>query len=163
MSSTGNPMNILVITQNYFADSDKNYRVKESINELVKQGHKVSVVASKGANDATPTESNLQFFAVDQDAFAGSGEWAYVLHGISFMWKAIKVGAAVPGNFDQVIATIPTGFAGIAGKVVAGKKNAKFVLDIKEEWLDSALKAGYIKNGSPLHKAAVMVDNWIKK
>lgn len=163
MPSTGNPMNILIITQNYFPTTNKDYKVKEAIDELIKQGHKVSVVTSKGANDTLPTDSAIQFVAINQDSFNGGGEWAYVFHGISFMWKAIKLGSAIDGNFDQVIATIPTGFAGIAGKIVAGKKNAKFILDVKEPWLESAISAGYINNGSPVHKAAVMVDNWIKK
>ena len=79
------------------------------------------------------------------------------------MWKAIKIGSALEGNFDMVIATIPTGFAGIAANIVAGKKGAKLFLDIKENWVESALAAKYINNGSPIHKAAVMVENWVLK
>ena len=63
----------------------------------------------------------------------------------------------------MIISTIPTGFAGIAGNIVAGKKEAKFYLDIKENWVESALAANYISSGSPIHKAAVMVENWILK
>ena len=79
------------------------------------------------------------------------------------MWKAIKIGSAIEGNFDMVIATIPTDFAAIAADIVAGKKGAKLYLDIKENWVESAVAAKFINNGSPIYKAAIMLEKYINK
>lgn len=163
MSSSGESKKILVISQYFFPNADKNYEVKETIEKLSEQGHKISVIARKGSSDTPSDIKNTKFYYIDQDGFNSGNEWSYVFQNISFMWKAIKIGSALEGNFDMVIATIPTGFAGIAANTVAGKKGAKLFLDIKENWVESALAAKYINNGSPIHKAAVMVENWVLK
>lgn len=163
MSSNGNPKNIMIITQYFFPTENKNYEIKEEIEKLASEGHNISVVTSKSASDTQIEISNTKFYYIKQDKFSGNGEWAYVFHNISFMWKAIKLGSAVPGNFDMVVATIPSGFAGIAANIVAGKKSAKFYLNTKENWVESALAANYLSKGSPIYKAAVIVENWVLK
>ena len=163
MSSNGEPKKILIISQYLFPTPEKNYEVKETIEKLAEQGHNISVIARKNSAETASEIKNTKFYFIEQDAFSSGSEWGYVFQNISFMWKAIKIGSALEGNFDMVIATIPTGFAGIAANIVAGKKGAKLYLDIKENWVESALSANYISNGSPIHKAAVMVENWVLK
>ncbi len=163
MLSSGEPKKILIISQIFFSTEDKDYKIKESIVKLAEQGHDISIIARKSSSDTIPEIKNTKFYTIDQEKFSSGSEWSYVFQNISFMWKAIKIGSAIQGNFDMVIATIPTGFAGIAAKIVAGKKEAKFCLNIKEKWVESALASNYIINGSPVHKAAVMVENWVLK
>lgn len=163
MQLNGEPKNILFFSQYFFPSSEKDYKVKETIEKLANQGHSVSVVTRKSSSETVTEIKNTKFYFIDQEPFNGGGEWAYVFHNISFMWKAIKVGSAIQGNFDMVIATIPTGFAGIAAKIVANKKQAKFYYDIKENWVESALASKYISNGGAVHKAAIMVENWVLK
>ena len=163
MSSNGEPKKILIISQYLFPTPEKNYEVKESIEKLAEQGHNISVIARKASSETAFEIKNTKFYFIEQDNFSSGSEWSYILQNISFMWKAIKIGSALEGNFDLVIATMPTGFAGIAANIVAGKKEAKFYLDIKENWVESAIAANYISNGSPIHKAAVIVDNWVLK
>ena len=163
MLSSGEPKKVLIISQLFFQTDEKDYKIKDSIIKLAEQGHDISVIARKSSSDTIPEIKNTKFYTIDQEKFSGGSEWSYVFHNISFMWKAIKIGSAIPGNFDMVIATIPTGFAAVAAKIVAGKKEAKFCIDIKEKWVESALASNYIINGGPVYKAAVMVENWILK
>ena len=163
MSSNGEPNKILIISQYFFPTAEKNYEVKETIEKLAEQGHNISVIARKSSAETVSEIKNTKFYFIEQDAFTSGSEWGYVFQNISFMWKAIKIGSAIEGNFDMVIATMPTGFAGIAANIVAGKKGAKLYLDVKENWVESALAANYISNGSPIHKAAIMVENWVLK
>ena len=163
MSSDGEQKNILIITQYFFPTAEKDYKIKESIESLAEQGYNISVVTSKDSSDTAPEIKNTKFYFIEQEKFNAGSEWAYVLHSVIFMYKAIKLGSVVPGNFDMVVGVIPTGFAGIAAKIAAGKKGAKLMLDIKENWVESALAANYISQGGAVHKAAVMVENWILK
>ena len=163
MQLNGEPKNIMFFSQYFFPTFGKDYKVRETIENLANQGHNISVVTSKSSSDTLSEVKNTKFYFIDQEPFNGGGEWSYVFHNISYLWKAIKVGSSIQGNFDMVIATIPTGFAGIAAKIVAGKKQAKFYYDIKENWVESALASKYISNGGAVHKAAVMVENWVLK
>ncbi len=163
MSSNGEPKKILIVSQYFFSSSEKNYEVKETIEKLAEQGHSISVIARKNSSD-TPLEiKNTTFYYIDQENFSSGSEWSYVFQNISFMWKAIKIGSAIEGNFDMVIATIPTDFAAIAADIVAGKKGAKLYLDIKENWVESAVAAKFINSGSPIYKAAIMLEKYINK
>lgn len=162
MSLDGNPLKILIVSQSFYPREKSNFGIKEAAEELAKKGHKVTVVARKGVNDLDVQNTDLTMHYINQEDFVNSGEWAYVFHNISFMWNVIQLGGRLENNFDIVVATIPTGFGAIGAKMLAKKSpKAKFCVDIKEPWVESAVKAGYIKNGSPIFKAAKVVESWV--
>ncbi len=163
MTLNGEAKNILVVTQNFFPTEKKDYKIKENLEKLANQGNKITVLGCKKQSDIVDEIQNLQYSFIEQEEFAGGSEWAYALHNIIFMWKAIKIGSSIKDNFDMIVAIVPTGFAAIAAKVIAGKKQAKYFVDIKENWVESALEAKYLTKGSPFHKAATIVEDWLLK
>ncbi len=163
MLSSGEAKNILIISQNFFPNSEKDYKIKEKIEEYANQGINVSVIARKGASDTAPEIPNTKFYFIEQEKFSGGGEWAYVFHNISFMVKAMRIGSAIKEKFDMVIATIPSGLTAIAAKIIAGKNEKGFYIDINENWVESALASNYIVNGGAIYKASIMVENWVLK
>ena len=162
MSLNGNPMKILIVSQIFYPTKNKDYGIKEAILDLAEKGNKICVISSKSSEDADFNHENVTMHYINQDKFIGSGEWAYVFHNISFMLKAIQMGPGLTNDFDKVVAVVPTCFAAIAGKMLAKKSpKAEFCLDVKEPWVESAVASGYIKNGSPIFKAAKIVENYI--
>lgn len=67
-----------------------------------------------------------------------------------FSYTSYLLSASLRGLFinspDVVIATSPPIFAALAGLVVAKIKGAKFVLDIRDIWPESAVQMGSIRN-----------------
>jgi hypothetical protein len=166
MSSNGETKNILVISQYYNPTENYDYKIKEFIDNLSSQDHNIIVITNKKLLDNDYTEetiNNVKLYYVDQDNYSGNGEWNYVFYNISFLWNAMKIGFQLQDKIDIVISTIPTGFTAIVGKVVAAYKGAKFYFEVKEKWVENALALNYIKNGTPIYKAAIMVENWINK
>lgn len=162
MLSNGSPLKILIVSQSFYPSEKKNFGIIEAAEELVKKGHKVSVIARKGEKDLAIQNPDLTMHYINQEEFINSGEWSYVFHNISFMWNVIQLGEKLENNFDIVVATIPTGFSAIGAKMLARKSpKAKFCIDVKEPWVESAVQAGYIKNGSPIFKAAKLIESWI--
>ena len=64
MSSSGEYKKILVISQYFFPNADKNYEVKETIEKLSEQGHKISVIARKGSSDTPSDIKNTKFYYI---------------------------------------------------------------------------------------------------
>ena len=163
MPSNGEKQNILVITQFYFPSTEIDYKIKEKIENMASQGNNISVIATKDASDSFSEIENVKFHFIDQEKFKGGSEWAYVYHNIIFLWKSIRLGLGLKENFDLVEAVLPTGFAGITAKIIAGNKKTKYSIDEKENWIENALNKNYLIKNSPFHKAAVFIDNWLKK
>lgn len=166
MTSTGKPLKILIVTQFYHPDVTAcAFRMHETAQLLSKMGCEVSVVAGvphKGTVEGTGiNDGNVKVTRVDIVKYTGGGKWNYILHYLSFMWNAIKAGSALEGPFDVVWASSPPLFTGIAGQIIASKKNARFCLDIRDIWPESAVVAGQLSADSPMFKAAKMVEKWL--
>lgn len=161
MSSNGNEKNVLIVSQYFFPTSDNDYKIKEDIEKLTNQGYKISLIVNKSKSDNSVEINNANIYYIEQEKPTAGSEWAYIINNIIFMWKAIKLGSSLKDNFDMVIATIPSSFAGIAARIIAGNKKTKYYINIKENWVDSALKNEYITNGGPIHKASIMIENWL--
>ncbi len=166
MPSNGNPLRILIVTQFYYPDVTAcAFRMHETAQLLSKMGCDVSVVAGiphKGTVGNAPIDDgNVKVTRVEMVKYTGGGKWNYILHYLSFMWNAIKAGSAIEGNFDVVWASSPPLFTGIAGWVIARKKAARFCLDIRDIWPESAVVAGQLSVESPMFKAAKIIEKWL--
>lgn len=163
MSSNGETKNILIFSQNYFPSSGNDYKIKEFVENMLAKGYNISVITNKSPSNKEELNEKIDFYFVDQDNYNGGSEWSYVFHNISYLWDAMKMGFQFRDKIDTVIATVPTAFTAIVGKVVSASKDAKFYIEVKENWVENALALNYIKNGSPIYKAAIMVENWMNK
>jgi glycosyltransferase involved in cell wall biosynthesis len=70
-----------------------------------------------------------------------------IINYTSYLFTAILKGVFMKAP-DVVIATSPPIFVALAGLVVAKLKGAKFVLDVRDIWPESAVQMGSIKNKS---------------
>jgi glycosyltransferase involved in cell wall biosynthesis len=77
----------------------------------------------------------------------------YLLHYISFMLSSIFWGIfKTKSNYDYIVTSSPPLFIGISGLVLSRFKKARFILDIRDIWPDSAVSTGKISKGGLLYK-----------
>ncbi len=163
MSSPGNPLKVLIVTQFYYPDVTAcAFRMQETAKLLSQMGCEVHVVAGephKGQIEGQQIDDGqIKVSRVKLLKYAGHGKWNYIAHYLSFMFGAIKAARRHPGHFDIVWASSPPLFTGIAGLVISWFKKSQFCLDIRDIWPESAVVAGQIKADSMLFKCAKLVE-----
>ncbi|MBA6364327.1 glycosyltransferase family 4 protein [Colwellia sp. BRX8-4] len=79
-----------------------------------------------------------------------------ILNYTSYLFTGILKGVFIKSP-DVVIATSPPIFAALAGLIVAKLKGAKFVLDVRDIWPESAVQMGSINN-----KKIISILEWIE-
>jgi glycosyltransferase involved in cell wall biosynthesis len=168
MSLPGNKMKILIISQFFYPDvTAAAFRIKETADLLSAKGHEVHVIAGephKGQIEGEKIDDgNLKITRVPIYKYQGRGKWDYILHYFSFMLGAMLAAFKHPGKFDVVWASSPPLFTGISGLVVSILKRAKFALDIRDIWPESAAVTGQISTEGFLFKAAKKVEKYLYK
>lgn len=170
MSSHGksNKKKVLIISQFYYPDvTAAAFRIKETADLLVQKGYAVHVIAGephKGkAGDEKTDDANVKVTRVPLIKYSGKGKWNYILHYLSFMFGAIYASWKHPSRFDIVWASSPPLFTGISGYAISILKKAKFALDIRDIWPDSAVVAGQISSTGFLYKTAKLVEKFLYK
>lgn len=163
MSSPGNPLRILIVSQFYYPDVTAcAFRMHETALLLSGLGCEVHVIAGEphkgqlsetGIDDGPVTVSRVNLVK-----YEGGGKWNYIAHYLSFMFGAIKASRLHRGPFDVVWASSPPLFTGLAGLVISWFKKAPLSLDIRDIWPESAVVAGQIKSDGLLFKAAKVVE-----
>lgn len=79
-----------------------------------------------------------------------------IINYASFLISVIIRGVFLKSP-DIVIATSPPIFAGLAGLIIAKFKRAKFVLDVRDIWPESAVQMGSIRN-----KNIISILEWLE-
>ncbi|GAB4280838.1 MAG: glycosyltransferase family 4 protein [Candidatus Rifleibacteriota bacterium] len=156
-------MRILIVSQFYYPDVTAcAFRIKETADLLAKAGCQVHVIAGephKGLIDGEVIDDgNITVTRVPLIKYKGHGKWNYIQHYLSFMFGAIRHAFRHPPYFDIVWATSPPLFTGIAGCLIARLKGARFCLDIRDIWPESAVVAGQISSGGLLFNGAKVVE-----
>ncbi len=170
MKSNTSPKNFLIITQYYYPDiTAAAFRIRETVDILKSKGHNIVVVAAKphkgeSVNKIQIDDGGIKVIRVPIIKYRGKGKWNYILHYLSFMIMAILAGLyRVKGKKDVVIASSPPLFVGVAGLIVSKFKRARFVLDIRDIWPDSAVVTGQLSKNSLLYKYAKKVEKRLYK
>lgn len=163
MLSAGKPEKILIVTQFYYPDVTAcAFRIRETADRLAKRGCQVHIIAGephKGQIENQILEDgNIKVTRVPLIKYEGRGKWNYIQHYLSFMFGAVKQAWLHPPRFDVVWASSPPLFTGIAGYLIAKIKRAKFCLDIRDIWPESAVVAGQISENGILFKGAKIVE-----
>ncbi len=166
MSSAGKPLRILIISQFYYPDVTAcAFRIHETALLLRQMGCEVEIIAGephKGqADNQKIDDQGIKVSRVKLLQHANGGKWAYIAHYLSFMFGAIKLSARHKGHFDIVWATSPPLFTAVAGMVIAFFRRARFCLDIRDIWPDSAVVAGQISGNGALYSAARIVEKFL--
>ena len=154
------------MSQFYYPDiTAAAFRIKETVELLAAMGHTVHVIAArphKAVIDGTRVDDgNIHVTRAPIISYVGGGKWNYIIHYISFMLSSVWASWKHPSKFDIVWASSPPLFVGVAGWAVSRLKKAKFVLDVRDIWPDSAATTGQIRAGSPMFRIAKQVEKWL--
>jgi glycosyltransferase involved in cell wall biosynthesis len=152
-------MRILYLTQYYVTpDQPGSLRHYAHTRFLQREGHNVVVVTTYvlGKQMEIPAEYRNQREVVEhvegvkvrkvysRPMFQGfRGRLANYL---SFMIHAVQAGGREAGRFDVVYATSPSLFVGVAGWWLSRRKRARFVLEVRDLWPESAVVLGFLRN-----------------
>lgn len=158
-------MRILAISQFYTPDiTAAAFRVSETVDYLREMGHEVQVVTTyphKSDVELSGEAGNEYVYRLRLPATENKGFLGYIYLYLSFMLKSIFTGLWVgwQSKPDILWATSPPLFAGMAGWVVARILGARFVLDIRDVWPDSAVAAGQLSQSG----IGYGVGRWMEK
>lgn len=164
MPSPGTRKRILIVSQFYHPDiTAAAFRIKETADLLAARGHSVHVIAGEPHKARAPGEGPLddgriRVTRVPLYKSEGKGTWNYIGHYLSFMAGAVAASWRHPSRFDVVWASSPPLFTGVAGLAIARLKKARFVLDIRDLWPESAVVAGQLSQQGFLFRAAKQVE-----
>ena len=142
---------ILVVSQFYHPDiTAAAFRIRETAEILVALGHRVTVVTAephKGAvaDETAVDDGQVTVIRVPIEKYQGGGKWRYIRHYLSFMVNAVRYGRHGVDRPDVVWASSPPLFVGVAGLILARLLGARFTLDIRDLWPDSAVVVGQIR------------------
>ncbi|MDD3000750.1 MAG: glycosyltransferase family 4 protein [Candidatus Riflebacteria bacterium] len=165
MCSDGKKLKILIVSQFYYPDITAcAFRMHETAQILAEMGHEVHVVGGephKGqVSDSGIDDGKIKVVRVE--LFKNPvGKWNYIRHYLSFMFGAIKAARKLDSVYDVVWASSPPLFTGIAGWAIAREKGAKFCLDIRDIWPESAVVAGQISGKGVLFNAAKIIEKML--
>lgn len=160
-------MRILIISQYYYPDiAGGSFRITETVDLLRKMGYQVRLVTSQPHRmQADKKDLDLQreqgVVRVPLVSFGNGGKWKYIAHYLSFMVTSMIAALFRGGQADVVLATSPPLFVGISGWVAARLKGAKFVLDIRDIWPDSAVATGHLSREGSLFLWAKALEEWL--
>lgn len=168
-ASPGPRRRILIISQFYHPDiTAAAFRIKETADLLASRGHSVHVIAGEPHKARAPgegplTDGRVKVTRVKLFKAEGKGTWNYIRHYMSFMLGAIYASWKHPSRFDIVWASSPPLFTGVAGLVISKLKKARFALDIRDIWPESAVVAGQLSAQGNLFQAAKIVERTLYK
>lgn len=158
-------MKILTVSQFYTPDiTAAAFRIAETVGYLRDSGNEVEVVTtyphkSKEKDQEISREPGVHRVRLPETE--NRGFIGYIYCYVTFMLKSIIKGYAVGRKQqpDVVWASSPPIFVGLAGWVVARLLGAKFALDIRDIWPDSAVAAGQLSNSG----FAYLVGKWMER
>lgn len=83
----------------------------------------------------------------------------YLIHYLSFMITSLLWGICkIRSKIDCIIATSPPLFVAFSGWLLARIKNAKFILDVRDIWPDSAVATGHLRAFSLLYRVTKLFE-----
>ncbi|MDQ7822574.1 MAG: glycosyltransferase family 4 protein [Candidatus Eremiobacteraeota bacterium] len=165
-SSSGRETSLLIVTQYYHPDvTAAAFRIKETADLLAGKGYEVTVITARphrgiaeGESAAPLDDGAVKVIRVPLVPYSGKGKWNYIAHYSSFMMNALMAALRLKGRPSVVLATSPPLFAGWAGLLTARLKGAKFFLDVRDLWPESAVSAGQLSQSGILFRGAKVAE-----
>ena len=153
-------MKILFLTHYFYPEVNAPAaRTLEHCRVWVEAGHEVTVVTCvpnhpkgkvypgyKNALYQTEVVDGIKVIRLLTWLAPNAGFMKRVANFLTYMNMAIFAAPFVP-KADVVVSTSPQFFAGLAGYFVSRMKRARWVLEIRDLWPESAIAVGAIKNG----------------
>jgi glycosyltransferase involved in cell wall biosynthesis len=166
-------MNILYITQYFCPEVGATQnRALEMASYMVKSGHAVTVLTEFPNHPLGIIPKRYRFKLFERERYKGievvrsfvkaSPNKSFVnrmLFYVSFMVSSIVAGMKLKNKkYDIVYATSPPLFVGLSGYVIAKLRKVKFVFEVRDLWLESAVVMGELRN-----RKAIQLSGWIER
>ena len=164
-------MRILIVAQYYTPDiTAAAFRIAETAELLAARGHEVVVVTAEPhrvqAKAPAPAKEegrrNPRVHRVRIEPLQGSGLKAYLRHYFSFVLRARRAGRAFIRegfNPDVIWVSSPPLFVGLVGPALrCAGKGARFFLDIRDLWPDTAVAAGQISREGKAYRIGRLLE-----
>ena len=156
---------ILIVTQYFPPDvTAAAFRISETAALLRAGGYDVTILTAHPHRSPVQTmerDEYAQVVRVKISGLSGKETKGYLKHYLSFMVNAIVAGVKLKFRPDFVIASSPPLFVSLAGWLIAKFKRAKFILDIRDIWPDSAVGPGHIEEKSVFYKTGKVLEKFI--
>jgi len=151
--------------------STRNY---DFATELVKHGHRVSILASS-FNHRTMREervigkqgyymekiNGVDFIWLKTSPRYSRNDWRRVLNMISYAARVISLGQQTREKPDAILATWPHPFVGLAGWFLAKSKHVPFILQIHDLWPKNLVEIGGFSSRSPSVKLIGILEKFL--
>lgn len=158
-------MKIFFISQYFPPDiTAAAFRISETASILKDDGFEVGILTAVPHKTHIKSCTDGEFDTIRVPVYRKKGEnvGGYLLNYLSFMVNSFLWGLAkIPSDVDHVIVTSPPLFVGLSGWLLARMKRAKFILDIRDIWPDSAVGTGHLGSKSLLFKVAKLFEKFI--
>lgn len=132
--------------------------------ELVRKGYRITIFAS-GWDYATGKDAQLdQSEVCKEENIQGvkfvwlrtlpyrKNDWRRVLNMLSFAFRSVRAGAKLSTTPDVIVGSSVHLFAGLAGYMLARKKKARFIFEIRDLWPQVLIDTGnYSKRDIRIH------------
>lgn len=159
---------ILIVSQYYYPDiAAAAFRIKEMADILSSKGHQISVITAKphrGIIDLSDKvdDTSIEVTRLPIIKYYGRGKWNFIAHYASFMLGALfHYFFKCRRRYDIIFATSPPLPVGLAGFLISSFQGAKFILDIRDIWPDSAIVAGQLSKNSKFYKYGKIMEQWL--
>jgi glycosyltransferase involved in cell wall biosynthesis len=152
-------MRILYLTQYYVTpDQPGSLRHYAHTGFLQSQGHDVVVITTYVLHKQTEIPSEYRNVLEVVRRVGGvkvrkvysrptfEGFRGRLANYLSFMVYAVRAGRREAGTFDVVYASSPPLFVGVAGWWLSRSKRARFILEVRDLWPESAVALGFLRN-----------------
>ncbi|MFA5400923.1 MAG: glycosyltransferase family 4 protein [Dehalococcoidia bacterium] len=151
--------------------STRNY---DFARELVKLGHRVSILASSFNHRTMREERNIgkqgyyaekvngvDFIWLKTSPRYSRNDWRRVLNMISYAARVISLGLKPREKPDVILATWPHPFVGLAGWFLAKSKKVSFILQIHDLWPKNLVEIGGYSSRSPSVKLIGILEKFL--
>jgi len=156
IKNIGEKRKILFLSQYFPPDiTAASFRISETANHLNSDGFLVNVLTAKPHRWLPINNDDYEMFPLVKVVRAPiihmetlkRGKLGYIIHYLSFMissliWGLLKTSL----TYDYIIVSSPPLFITFSGWILSKVKRAKYILDIRDIWPDSAVYAGQLSN-----------------
>jgi len=140
--------------------------------ELVRQGHEVTVIASRfnyltrdaglthdagPTNGTDPTHDGVRFVWLDTGSYRGNDRQrlrSMVSYTVRAAWAALRLSPRP----DVVLASSPHLLAGLSGMLVARRFRVPFLFEVRDLWPSALVDLGGLRAGSLVHRGLELLE-----
>ncbi len=173
IKNIGKQRKVLFLSQYFPPDiTAASFRISETANLLSLDGFSVNVLTAKPHRSQPINKEDYEIFPeikvirapIIQGKILKGRKLGYILQYLSFMISSLIRGLLnTDSTYDYIIASSPPLFIGVSGWILSKVKKAKYILDIRDIWPDSAISAGQLSGEGFLYRFGKKLEIFLYK